>query len=229
MTGVIRSLRDRVPIRPLTVIEGLGIAELQAAQLLQLSGIVKPPVPESVIADLPKIQVERMTPAPMSGATQWSHGRWLIALNGAEPKVRQRFSLAHEFKHVLDNPFITVLYPSIQGQTARERSEQVCDIFAANLLMPRPWVKSLYCDEGVQDLGRLAQRFNVSKMAMQVRLLQMGLVDPAPRCTRGLSPAQHVVRSTPARRTAFEALLEANPGFKSAWLKRQADAVRAAA
>jgi hypothetical protein len=30
----------------------------------------------------------------------------------------QRFSLAHEFKHARDNPFIDVLYPAKGGRTA---------------------------------------------------------------------------------------------------------------
>ena len=182
MIGIIRSLRDSVPVRPLSMIEAMRVAELQANRLLQLSGLGAAPVPEAVIAQLPKIQVERMTPAPMSGATEWSHGRWLIVLNGAEPGVRQRFSLAHEFKHVLDNPFIRVLYPAVLGQSSADRAEQICDYFAACLLMPRAWVKRLYCDDGIQDLGRLAKRFDVSRMAMQVRLLQIGIVEPAPRC-----------------------------------------------
>lgn len=196
MIGIIRSLRDSVPIRPLSMIEAMRVAELQANRLLQLSGLGAAPVPEAVIARLPKIQVERMTPAPMSGATEWSHGRWLIVLNGAEPGVRQRFSLAHEFKHVLDNPFIRVLYPPVLGQSSADRAEQICDYFAACLLMPRAWVKRLYFDEGIQDLGRLAKRFDVSRMAMQVRLLQIGIVEPAPRCAPLVSVA--ITRPTAA-------------------------------
>ncbi|MEW6153922.1 MAG: ImmA/IrrE family metallo-endopeptidase [Actinomycetota bacterium] len=210
MTDIIRNLRDRVPIRPLSVIEAVRVAELQASRFLELAAITKPPVPESMISGLPRVQVERMAAAPMSGATQWSHGRWLIVVNGAEPKVRQRFSVAHEFKHVLDNPFIAKLYPSVPGQTAAERAEAVCDYFAGCLLMPRAWVKRLYCDEGVQDLRRLALRFDVSQMAMQVRLLQIGLVDPGPRCA-----TRHRV--------------DAGAVFEAAWLERSASMTKAAA
>ena len=139
-------------------------------------------MPESVVADLPRVHVERMTPAPVSGAAQWSRGRWLIVVNGAEPYGRQRFSIGHEAKHVLDSPFAHFLYPPRDGQSATDRAEQVCDYFAACLLMPRAWVKSAYCNEGVQNVLRLAQRFEVSAMAMQVRLQQLGLVEPPRRC-----------------------------------------------
>jgi predicted transcriptional regulator len=181
MTSTITALRDIVPIRQLTLAESLRIAELQAAKLLQLAGITEPPLPETAISQLPRIQVERMSPAPMSGAAQWARGRWLIVLNGAEPGVRQRFSLCHEFKHVLDNPFIDVLYPRIGSLSSAERAERVSDYFAGCLLMPRPWVKRVWVN-GSQDVGNLARTFHVSRQAMQVRLLQTGLIEPPGRC-----------------------------------------------
>jgi Zn-dependent peptidase ImmA (M78 family) len=182
MSNTIRQLRDLVPLRPMSMAEAMRIADLQASRLLSLLGIEVAPVPETAISDLPRVHVERMTPAPVSGAAQWSKGRWLIIVNGAEPWGRQRFSMAHEFKHVLDSPFIGYLYPTVKGQNAHDRAEQICDYFAACLLMPRAWVKHLYCNDGIQDLRRLARRFEVSAMAMQVRLLQLGLVEPPARC-----------------------------------------------
>jgi hypothetical protein len=97
--GVIASLRDLVPLRPLTCGEHLRIAELQASRFLKLVGVNEAPVPERAISELPRVHVEHMSPFPVSGATHWSSGQWLVALNGAEPRVRQRFSLAHELKH----------------------------------------------------------------------------------------------------------------------------------
>lgn len=181
MSGVITTLRDLVPIRPLTYAESMRIAELQATRLRELVGVTEPPLAETVISQLPRIQVERMFPAPMSGATQWSHGRWLIILNGAEPPVRQRFSLAHELKHILDNPFIDLLYPRTRSLSSADRAEQICDYFAGCLLMPRTWLKRAWV-EGPQDSRKLARQFQVSNQAMQVRLLQVGLIEPSPRC-----------------------------------------------
>lgn len=53
--------------------------------------------------------------------------------------------------------------------------------------MPRPWVKSAYAD-GIQDVVELADLFEVSPQAMQVRLLQLGVIDPYLRC-RGIDNA----------------------------------------
>ena len=47
--------------------------------------------------------------------------------------------------------------------------------------MPRIWVKRAWTS-GVQQLPALARRFGVSQSAMQVRLLQIGLLDPPARC-----------------------------------------------
>ena len=180
MTNAIANLRDIVPIRPLTITESLRIAELQAGRLRTLTAVTDSAFPETVISELPRVQVDRMFPAPSSGASQWSRGRWLILLNGADPPGRQRFSLAHEFKHVLDNPFVEVLYPPWRGQTAEARREAICDYFAACLLMPRADLKKIWFG-GTQEVRTLAHRFEVSLQAMQVRLTQLGLVEPPSR------------------------------------------------
>lgn len=184
MASVIRQLRDLVPLRPLTVAEGMWVAELQAARFLKLVGIDSPPVPEEAISELPRIQVERLTPSPVAGAAQWSRGRWLIIINGADPAGRQRFTLAHEFKHVLDSPFDRYLYAAKGAMTSAERRERMADYFAGCLLMPRAWVKRHYCSEGIQELAPLAATFAASRQAMQVRLQQIGLAEPIPRCNR---------------------------------------------
>ncbi len=181
MPNLIASLRALTPKRPLTFGEALRIAELQATRLLAAQGITSGPVPETVATTLPRVQIQRMSPIPVSGSTHWAKGRWLITINGAEPLFRQRFSLAHEVKHVLDAPFAHFLYPAFLGQSSAERTEQVCDYFAACLLMPRSWVKTAW-REGPQSLSALSARFAVSQMAMRVRLLSIGLVEPGPRC-----------------------------------------------
>src|SRR5205823_8586336 len=98
MPSLIASLRDIVPLKALTPAQGLDVGERQASRLLELSHVIEPPVPDSIITAIPRVQVERTAFGPVSGAAEWSHGRWLILINSAEPPGRQRFSLAHEFK-----------------------------------------------------------------------------------------------------------------------------------
>ncbi len=181
--GVIAGLRDLVPLRPLSYGEHMRIAELQANRFLAAVGITEAPGSERVICELPRLQVERISPFPVSGATHWSSGRWLVVLNGNEPRVRQRFSLAHELKHIIDHRFSDLIFASFPADDRHRVSEQLCDYFAGCLLMPRPWLKSTYA-QGLQHLPALADHFDVSQAAMQVRLNQIGMTDPAPRCGR---------------------------------------------
>ncbi len=179
--GVIAQLRDSVPIRPLTRIEALSIAERQALRLLELSGVTGPAVPETVIAELAKVQVTRSQRLLQSGMSAWEHGRWKIVVNANDSRLRQRFSLAHELKHIIDHPFARQLYGAVDPHDRDDWVELVCDYFAGCLLMPRPWLKRAWT-AGSQRTGALAQRFDVSQAAMQTRLSQTGLALPAPRC-----------------------------------------------
>jgi hypothetical protein len=176
-------LRDLVPLRPLTHTEALRIAELQATRMLELSGLTAPPVPETSISGLPKIKVRHVSPWPTSGAVDWAKGTWVIVLNGAEPYVRQRFSLAHEFKHIIDHRFIDVIYPTAMGMTSQQRAETVCDYFAGCLLVPKRWLRQAWTG-GTQNPVSLARRFQVSQQAIQIRLVQTGLTQPTRRWDR---------------------------------------------
>ena len=61
--------------------------------------------------------------------------------------------------------------------------ERICDYFAGCLLMPRPWVKRIYCSGRWAAPARpCPSRIRVSQAAISVRLSQIGLVDPTPRC-----------------------------------------------
>ena len=177
MRSTITRLRDLVPLRRLSTAESLRIAERQADHLLRLSGITEPPFLEDVIAGIPRIQIERDGPSGVLAATQWSHGRWLIIINGRVTRGRQRWSLAHEFKHILDHPFQTILYP----KESTEQAEQACDYFAACLLMPRRWLRRAW-SQGIRDGRTLGRLFGVTPAAVKVRLLQVGLIDPTSLC-----------------------------------------------
>jgi Zn-dependent peptidase ImmA (M78 family) len=178
MHSTITQLRDLVPLRRLSGNRALKVAEAQANRLLQLSDVEGPPVSEDIIAALPNIQIERVAAAPAQAASEWSHGRWLIILNSGTSRGRQRFSLAHELKHILDHPFITILYPHRDDCT--ELAEQACDYFAACLLMPKEWLRQAWAD-GVRDVRVLARRFGVTPHAIRLRLLQIGLIEPTSR------------------------------------------------
>src|SRR5581483_1673556 len=177
-----------VPKRPLTPSETLRIAELQANRLLEHFAVTSAAVPEEIISELPRIRVIH-EPLPVSGAAHWANGYWLITLNADEPTSRQRFSLVHEFKHVLDHTTEGHLYHDRPFQTAYEQAERVADYFAACLLMPKRVVKRLWCQRQ-QNIIELAEKLQVSPAALRYRLDQLGLTERAPRCYRPIETAR---------------------------------------
>jgi hypothetical protein len=178
--SIVARVRAISPHRPLSFADSLRIAELQAAKLLQLTGCTEGPVPESIITDLPRIDVQRSAKLIGCGLTTWSRGQWRIRINASDSATRQRFTLAHELKHVLDAAHEHVIYRHLpNGEARRRHIEAICDAFAAALLMPRPWVKQHWYG-GIQDLAALAWHFEVSLQAMHIRLQTLGLIERTP-------------------------------------------------
>jgi Zn-dependent peptidase ImmA (M78 family) len=175
-------LRSFVPRRGLSPAEARIIAERQAAILLNEAGLREPAVPERIVSELPFVRVTRRAGFPTSGLATETRSGWVIVLRADEAVVRQRYSLIHEFKHVLDDPFIEWLYPTRGGYSPEDRAESICDYFAACVLMPRMWIKRDWASGGIQDIARLARRYEVSRAAMKVRLTELRLLAQTPRC-----------------------------------------------
>jgi hypothetical protein len=173
---VIASLRRLLPGRALTWAEAHSVAERQAVRLLKLLSITEPPVPQFVISSLPGIVVEWREDWPTSGMAVRCRTHWRIVLKANEPRQRQRFSLAHEFKHVLDDPVIERTHAHLKPHRRAERAERLCNYFAACVLMPRSWIKRDWYD-GLRDIADLARRYYVSEEAMTTRLSELGLTD----------------------------------------------------
>jgi len=179
--SILAFLRAVVPARRVSYSEALRIAELQANKLREHFGINDAELPSEVIADLSRVTIDYDHDMPVSGSTHWNGQYWVITLNASEPIVRQRFSLMHEFKHIIDHTTRQQLYGNGGDSASAQRAERVADYFAACLLMPKRWVKR-YWGEGIQTMTGLADRFGVSTQAMRYRLLQLGLIDTPPRC-----------------------------------------------
>ena len=182
--SLLASLRALVPQRQLTYSESLRIAELQANRLLEHFEITDAHVPSELVTEFPRIQVRYEHGLPVSGSAHWEAGRWIITLNADEPWARRRFSLMHEFKHVLDHTNKQDLYGDVDhDDKASERSERVADHFAGCLLMPKRRLKGLWFASG-QNIVTLARQLGVSTRALNVRLFHLGLAPETPRCSR---------------------------------------------
>lgn len=178
MTNVVAECRRLCPTRALAPWEARSIAERQAHRFHALLGISEPPFPKEAIEALPRVAVHYVPAQRLSGAISWRHGKWRILVNRNDSRGRQAFSLAHEVKHMLDHPIATTVYRDSRFGSASAVAEQAADYFAACLLMPRPWLKRCFYDEGFRDPRVLARRFRVSAPAMLFRYDQLGLLEP---------------------------------------------------
>lgn len=179
--SILKALRRLVPQRPLDFEEAKQIAELQANRLRQMLRLDDPAFPHEAIMGLPRIEVAFDLDLPVSGSAHWNGNAWVIVLNGLEGHARQRFSLAHEFKHILDHTTKQYLYHDTLTASAHEQAEQIADYFAGCLLMPTMQLKRLFY-RGIQKPTELAAHFQVSARAVQFRLRQTGIAERVRRC-----------------------------------------------
>lgn len=178
--SVLASLRSMFPERGLRFSEALRVAELQAIRLLELLGVEDAAVPSEVVSELPRIRVE-WRDLPTSGVSFWDGQEWVIGLNRREPVTRQRFTIFHEYKHIVDHGRTERLYRDTKSRTAAQQAEQVADYFAGCVLMSRMQLKRAWA-RGLQTPVELARHFDVSPRAVEVRLAQVGLTDETERC-----------------------------------------------
>jgi len=116
--SVLSRLRALRPARRTTFSESLRIAELQATRLLSLTGVEDFPVPNEIISELPRIKVVT-EPIPTSGLSFWDGQQWIISLNRLEPWTRQRFTLLHEYKHIVDHGHVADLAEPASSRPSR--------------------------------------------------------------------------------------------------------------
>lgn len=174
----LKDLRAVIPHRNLSTRECYRIAELQAAKLRRLEA--EQTFPSEAISELPRIQVVYEANLPSSGLSFWDGHNWIIVLDKNEPTTRQRFTMLHEFKHILDHPYKNRLL------LTETQNERLADYFAACVLMPKSKIKWAW-GSGQQRIHQLARSFGVSEPAMTYRLHQLGLLERTQRCTRNVA------------------------------------------
>ena len=141
----------------------------------------KLPVPVDAIAeDLCGLFVEEVADLDVSGLLIPAERR--VYVNGAEPPQRRRFTLAHELGHWICQCLEGTAAPTycraeeVGLDPSVKALEREANVFAAELLMPEPAVRSAWNG----DPDACAERFDVSGEAMRWRLYNLGLVDDHP-------------------------------------------------
>jgi Zn-dependent peptidase ImmA (M78 family) len=134
-----------------------------------------PPVNVEMLASLCGIvSVERRFDGP-AGMLVCRDGSWVALINAADGLERQRFTILHEGGHTLQPGFARggTFY---RCPSRRNREEQLCDLAAAELLLPRRYFALDAAQVGnlshVQDL---ATSYNASMEATVRRVVDLSL------------------------------------------------------
>ena len=111
----------------------------------------------------------------ISGMIEKRDEGFVIITNKAEPKVRRRFTIAHELAHFLlhrDQISDGITENTIYRSTLSNQYEVEANGLAADMLMPLDKIDEYIDREGTAraNIGGLADRFDVSVSAVKTRL-----------------------------------------------------------
>jgi len=158
--------------------------------ILSEHGITKAPVAVEDIVKKYGAEVQyRPFKESVSGFSYSEDGKKIIGINVTESSMRQRFTLAHELGHLkLGSGGLhydqgsPINFRDKVSATGIRKKEVDANFFAAELLMPKDMlIADLQAiQEKTQDsetvAEQLAEKYNVSFFAMNVRLASLGLV-----------------------------------------------------
>jgi Zn-dependent peptidase ImmA (M78 family) len=163
-----------------------SIIENTASKILATSGVTSAPVPLQIVADKFSVKIKKAPSKEFSGLLLRKDNVSYVGINSRESITRQRFTVAHElghlFLHTKDDTFLDHIDyrdNSYGGKIKRSRQEIEANTFAAALLMPQKFLlqdfKDIETDLDDETVERLAQKYQVSKEAMNYRILNLGL------------------------------------------------------
>jgi Zn-dependent peptidase ImmA (M78 family) len=172
-------------------------------------------------------------PDEIAGGCFRSGSRAVLWVNGDQPLVRQRFTLAHELGHVRlgHEVGMNVDKVSVLAGETRDAREVQANAFAAELLAPRAGVEALVDGEpGLDTVAEIAARFGISTLAALYRLSTLRLSTRVERLRRELEEglAAHFEREPYADTLArIDALPRLSPSLAGSRLAATPAALRA--
>ncbi len=136
----------------------------------KIVGYVNSTNPKEPIS-LEYVQMESAT----SGSLIYENGSWVIRVNKNHNPRRQRYTIAHEIGHyIMHRNKLQSFTDEIFFRAGNKGDiENRANDFASRLLMPEENVRNAI-EEGVRNIGMLAERFEVSSPAMKIRIQNLG-------------------------------------------------------
>lgn len=100
----------------------------------------------------------------------------LVFINGADSKAAQMFTLAHELAHIWLG--VSAAFDLRRLMPANDRTEQVCNIIAAEFLVPEAEIRTVWPSlrREIEPFQAAAKRFKVSAIVAARRALDLRLI-----------------------------------------------------
>jgi hypothetical protein len=141
------------------------------------AGIDGLPVPIDLITyaedNLP-IEVRKIPMKAHHGAIWRLSDCWVVQLNANDTPARQRFTLYHEFFHILAHGKATPVFKKTSSSPEGSFNELLADHFAAIILMPEKQVEEKWAE--VKDMDQMAAIFDVPRPVVWFALKHQNLI-----------------------------------------------------
>ncbi|TLG09462.1 ImmA/IrrE family metallo-endopeptidase [Nocardia cyriacigeorgica] len=171
-------LRAMMPLQPATFEQSLRLAERQAEVLTKdlAAGAAIPAVSISVVTGRHRVRVEYPLDQRLPSAGFWDTGtrQWVIELPWDAAWPDKRYSLAREFKHILDYHQAGDLYRGDNLRSPASQADEAARRFADHLLVPTRLLRRAL-DTGADTIEELTAVFLVPTSVVLRRLSETGL------------------------------------------------------
>lgn len=171
ITNQLSLLEQRLEVQP-----GISTEAALCALCEELldQAATRPPVNVGVLASLRGIVDIRAADQPYAGMLTQRGGKLVVRVRASDGLGRRRFSVLHEAIHTV-LPGFTEAPQYRCGDQARSRIEQLCDLGAAELLLPRRFfVRDLArASSGLKGVEELADVYEASIEATALRAVSL--------------------------------------------------------
>ena len=152
------------------------LVEALANKYLKKAKLDHPPVMTDAVGHFnisPQIEVRPLPLKAYHGAVWRLEDGWVIHLNSNNKPARQKSVLFHEVFHILAHNKATPIFRK-RGLKEGLFNEMLADYFAGCFMMPRTWIDKKWAE--LKDLKQMAEAFQVTEVAIWIRLKAMGLI-----------------------------------------------------